>query len=263
MAFPTSPALGLTIDPRIRQRRIEVRRAQGRRRLRALAFITASAVVGAAAWGALRSPLLDVDARVVVGARHTPPGEILRASGIGSGDALVDVDEERAARRVEELPWVRHATVRRAWPDRVTLTVVERRATAVARTNAGSWALVDDDGRVLEITAEPPEGLVELEGVLGPGSPPLAPGRFTPAPGPLEVVRALGPALVARTAGVVVVQGGELALKLKPRGTVRLGSAEDLPAKMRAVETVLASLDTSTLSILDVRFPSSPVLTRG
>ena len=77
------------------------------------------------------------------------------------------------------------------------------------------------------------------------------------------MVRSLTSALGARTEAVVVVQTGEIALKLNPRGTVRLGPADDLPAKVRAIETVLAPLDTDNLAVLDVRFPASPVLTRG
>jgi hypothetical protein len=60
-----------------------------------------------------------------------------------------------------------------------------------------------------------------------------------------------------------VVRGGEIALKLDPRGIVRFGGADQVAAKVRAIETVLASLDTSDLAVLDVRLPSSPVLTRG
>ena len=73
----------------------------------------------------------------------------------------------------------------------------------------------------------------------------------------------LSPELAARTSAVVVVQGGEIDLKLNPRGTVRFGAADQAQAKMRAIETVLASVDMTNLGVLDVRLPASPVLTRG
>jgi hypothetical protein len=59
------------------------------------------------------------------------------------------------------------------------------------------------------------------------------------------------------------MQGGEIGLRLRPRGTVRFGPPVDLTAKERAAETVLAQVDTHDLDVLDVRLPSSPVLTRG
>ncbi|MGH9280560.1 MAG: cell division protein FtsQ/DivIB [Acidimicrobiales bacterium] len=264
MELSPSPVLGLRIDPRIRQRRIEVRRAEGRRRLRAVGTAILLVLCGIASWMTLGSPLLDVDRRRVVGAVHTPAQAVLDAAGVPRGEAMVDVDEGAVAARVEQLPWVARATVRRAWPGTVVITVTERRPSAVTRTNEESWALLDIDGKVLEIVGERPVGLVALEGVLGAAPTDAQPGaRATSVAGPLEVVRSLTPALTARTEAVVVVQTGEIALKLNPRGTVRLGTAEQVSAKVRAIETILASLDTANLAVLDVRFPSSPVLTRG
>ncbi|MDQ4098436.1 MAG: hypothetical protein M3144_11280, partial [Actinomycetota bacterium] len=81
--------------------------------------------------------------------------------------------------------------------------------------------------------------------------------------GALRVVEALSPALAARTNAVVSLQGGEIALRLHPRGTVRFGVPDDVAAKARAAETVLAQVDAGNLDVLDVRLPSSPVLTRA
>jgi hypothetical protein len=74
---------------------------------------------------------------------------------------------------------------------------------------------------------------------------------------------ALSPELAARSDALVAVGDGEVELRLNPRGTVEFGPAVDLPAKVRAAETVLASVDTRNLATLDVRLPASPVVTRG
>jgi hypothetical protein len=44
---------------------------------------------------------------------------------------------------------------------------------------------------------------------------------------------------------------------------VRFGPVDETLAKLRAVETVLASVNATDLEVLDVRLPSSPVLTRA
>lgn len=265
MPVSTSPPVGSPIDPRFRQRRIEVRRQQGRRRLRVVAVGLAIIAVGAGIWTAVGSPLLDVDRIEVEGAVSVPAAAVIQAAGISQGDAMLDVDGGLAARQVREgLVRVEQARVRRRWPGTVIISVEERRPSAVTRTNAGSWALLDITGRVLEVVPERPAGLVELEGVLGPAPADVRPGaRASSVAGALEVLRSLSPPLAARTAAVVVVHSGEIALKLNPRGTVRFGSADQAAAKVRAIETVLTSVDTGNLAVLDVRLPSSPVLTRG
>ncbi len=61
----------LRVDPRFRQRRIEARRQEGRRRFRVLVGITAVAALGCAGWAATDSVVLDLDRVVVEGAVHT------------------------------------------------------------------------------------------------------------------------------------------------------------------------------------------------
>lgn len=247
------------MDPRIRQRRVEVRRRQGRRRLRLLLAALLVLLLTVGAWLATRSSLLDVDVVKVHGAERTPPAEVVKASRIGAGQGMLDIDPSGASRRVERLPWVATAEVRRDWPGTVRITLVERTPAAVTRADGEQWLLLDDSGRVLEAAPSAPVGLPVLEGLM----PAASPGsELEGADAPLAVVTALTPSLRARTRAVAVVEGATLELRLNPRGTVRLGPAEDLEAKLRAAETVLAQVDVRNLAVLDVRYPSSPVLTR-
>lgn len=266
--MPTEPSAPVQVratplvpmDPRIRERRIEVRRRQGRRRLRLLVAGLAVAALSAAVWVGLRSPLLDVDRVEVRGAERTPADLVRDAAGIFEGQPLVEVDVRVAEAAVRELPWVDRAEVRRLWPSTVLVTVTERSPTAVTRSNTDDWAVLDGSGRVLDIAGEQLPGLLVLEGV---GDVPPPGQTVERAQGPLAVFASLSPSLAARTLAVAVVEGGEIQLKLNPQGTVRLGDAAALEAKARAVETVLASVDVRNLEVLDVRLPSSPVLTRG
>ncbi len=73
------------MDPRFRRRRVEVRRQEGRRRLRVVVGVAAVAVTGFGGWAATASPLLDLDRIVVEGAVHTEPAEARFASGLRRG----------------------------------------------------------------------------------------------------------------------------------------------------------------------------------
>ncbi|MFP5316951.1 MAG: cell division protein FtsQ/DivIB [Acidimicrobiia bacterium] len=248
------------MDPRIRRRRIEVRRDEGRRRLRLLVAGVVVLVLTGAIWFGLRSPLLDVDRVTVRGAEYSSVEHVREAAGIPVGQPLVDVDLEGARVAVEALPWVDRARIQRVWPSTVLVTVTERTASAVTSTNTSEWAVLDGSGRVLELVPERPPGLLVLEGL---GEAPRPGATVTSADGPLRVFAALSPSLAARTLAVVALEGGQIELKLNPQGTVRMGPVEGVVAKARAAETVLASVDVRNLAVLDVRLPSSPVLTRA
>src|SRR5262249_45069271 len=141
------------VDPRIRQRWVAVRRAEGRRRLRILLVVLAVVLVGTAAWVALASPLLDVDRLIVRRTVHTAPEQVTSAAQIARGDAMIWVDDGAAASRVEALPWVRSAHVERDWPGTVRITVTERTAAAWVQSGTGP-AIVDGTGRVLDRIAD-------------------------------------------------------------------------------------------------------------
>lgn len=251
------PQLG--IDPRLRQRWVDTRRREGRRRLRVVFGVAAVGVLGGAAWGATRSPLLDVDRVVVDGADRSGADLVRDASTIRRGQPLVDVDHGAAARRVTALPWVLRAEVRREWPGTVRIQVIERVPVAATRGDGGAWALLDRSARVLALVPAPPAGLAVVDGIsqAGPPGTRLAAG----AAEALGVVNALPPALAPRVAAVAV--GGQgISLRLAPHGEVRLGTPEALEEKLRAALTVLGAVDGRTVATLDVRIPAAPVLTR-
>lgn len=250
------------MDPRFHRRWVEVRRQEGRRRLRVLVGVVTVTVLVVGGWAATRSPLLDVDRILVVGAAHTSADQARAASGIRRGQPLVDVDLPAATRAVERLAWVERARVSRRWPDRVVIAVTERRPVAVIPVAGPAFGLVDATGRVLDVTASPPAGLVALSGLTDPGPPGSA--LAAEASQALAVARSLPPGLASRTAAVTPAPGrpGEVELRLVPDGVVRVGPAQDLASKFTAIFTVLAGVDLRNLAVLDVRSPSSPVLTR-
>lgn len=261
---PPAPFQG-AVDPRLRQRLVEVRRQQGRRRLMVIGAVAFLCVAVATAWAVTRSAVMDVDRITVVGAVNTSAAAVARSAGLHRGQAIVDVDERAAARRMERVPWVRLAAVRRRWPATVVVRLVERVPVAVvAPSTGGPKVLVDATGRVLaEVSGQAAERPV-LPVLLGlPRAGPAGSRLPAPADDALAVATAIPRALVDHLEGVAPAAGGGVELRLRPSGTVRFGKAIQVDEKLAAVSAVLAGADLSNLAVLDVRIPQTPVLTRA
>ena len=100
-----------------------------------------------------------------------------RGTGGGAGGAVQPTSvagrERREPRRrgIEQLPWVRSATVHVAWPDGVHIAVVEETARFTASTPGGQWESLSADGRVLGESPTRPPGLLLLTVPQPPGAP--------------------------------------------------------------------------------------------
>lgn len=135
--------------------------------LTALALILVAALCGSGwlAWQAgvpqraaasLAHSLVEASARLgfvvrdifVVGRSITPKATLLRALAVDRGTPILGVDLEAARLRVQALPWVRHASVRRVLPDTVVVEIVERRPLALWQ-HEKKFALIDEEGAVI------------------------------------------------------------------------------------------------------------------
>ena len=72
------------------------------------------------------------------------------------GQGYFDTDPAAVRRALAALPWVRHAEVRKRWPDRLEVVLVEHRA----RAHWGEHQLLSDDGVVFDVP-----GAAELAGL--------------------------------------------------------------------------------------------------
>mgnify|MGYP002713087097 CR=1 FL=1 len=103
----------------------------------------------------------------VVGSAAAHEGEIMGALGAEPGDPIFWLDTHAARARLEELPWVKQATVLRLLPDRVKITIEERKPFAVWQ-HGGKLAVVDAAGKV--ITEDLNEAHAALPLVVGFGA---------------------------------------------------------------------------------------------
>ncbi len=249
----------LTMDPRLRARRIEVMRVRGRKRLWVLiALVSLILATLGGWWVVMKSPLLDVDRVNVTGAEHTSVAAIVEASGVTNGQPLVEVDGSTARLAIADLPWVQSVTSDRSLGGDVEFVVVERQPVAAMR-GTESWLLVDRDGRVLDTAEDVPVGLLTVGGSRWQ----VAPGGWIgeSALSALDVAALLPAGLQPKVASVQTVSDG-LELVLFGGGRVILGDSSELDQKFLSALTLLVRLDISCLDRIDVRAPSVPVLTR-
>ena len=241
------------IDPRIRERRIEVQRQAGRRRLRVLLVVSSIVSAVGLVFLTITSPVLDVDHISVAGTQNLTVAQVRAASGVHPHDHLLFIDTGAVARRIERLSWVEHASVHRDLPGTLKITVSEYTPAVYVRV-AGGVMLVAASGHVIApAKAAPPHG-VEVRGVR---QPPAAGGLLAP-PDAAGVV----PRLPGALRGLVVaidVSGNGLALDLARGGEIRLGNASDLDAKAASAQAVLAHLGSACFSYIDVSTPPRPV----
>ena len=72
------------------------------------------------------SQLLCLTEMDVRGNERVPRRDLLAASGVELGDNLVTVDLDRAADEIRKLEWIESVSLRRSYPDRLAISVVER-----------------------------------------------------------------------------------------------------------------------------------------
>ena len=107
-------------------------------------------------------PRLALGDVAVTGAQRTGTDTVLAAAALPRGRDVWLLDTAGATQRVEALPWVASAQVRREWPNLVSIDVTERVAAARLSLDASTtepgmaYALVDAGGRVLESGTQQP-----------------------------------------------------------------------------------------------------------
>ncbi len=212
-----------------------------------------------------RSPLLDVNRIEVRSGERTPAAEVLERSGLRRGQPMLGLDDDGATRRIEELAWVRQATVERSWPGGVTIDVVERVPVAALAAGRRRWVLVDGEGRRLMELRRSREGIVSVRGLIGPSGP-LGTVVGADARGAVALARMLPPALRMRLPAVQVTSEGRLEVRVRDRDreiVALLGRPEQLRAKVISLATVFETVELDGVVRIDLRRPRDPVLTRA
>jgi cell division protein FtsQ len=255
----------LVTHQRVDRRRRVARRA---RRLApvALAAVVVLALSGAGALGArwlVSSPRFAVAEVEVRGASRLAAAEIIAASGIRRGVNLWRLDAVAAVAGVEALSAVRRAEVIRAFPNRVTVVVEERRPFTLVHAGRLHW--IDENG--VPIAREGHAVAPSLPVISGLSPEEIASASRAPSDRLLtgvQLIRTLlraGSPLVGQISEVDVSRNDGPVLYTVEGIEVRLGS-EEWDARIPRLAGVLAQVASSgqPVSAIDLRFRDQVVL---
>ena len=183
--------------------------------------------------------------------RANTPEKLLRTTlGVSVGDPILGFSVEQAARRIETLSWVDHATVERRLPGTIVVQLQERRPFAIWQ-NEGKFVLIDRAGQV--VTNENVADFRQFPLLVGPGAP----------DGAAALIDALNdhPAIAARMVAAVRIGERRWNLQMRSGMEVLLPEGHEAAAlnRLSALEEQHKLLD-RPLSRIDLRLPTMLVL---
>jgi cell division protein FtsQ len=255
----TPPGPVVPVDDRIAERRRQFRPDPRLRRWRRTITVAVLLVLLSVAVLVERSSLVALAEVQVVGTERLDEDVVIETADLPIGTSTLRLRLGAVEDRVRALPLVADVEATRLDPLTVRLTVTER--TPVLVLVAGdSGRLVDADGVVLAAGVE--EALLPVALPAGVALPP--PGGELPA-GAVEavaVVTGLSGPLLADVVSVEVTGDGEVDLLRRDGIRVRMGSADRLDEKLRALGAVLEDLRDTEVAVIDVRAPSTPSVSR-
>lgn len=193
---------------------------------------------------------LTLQSVAVDGRQQTPPEELLAAIGADRGTPLLALDPEAIRARVETLPWVKSASVRRGLDGTLTVHVDEFAPFALWQRD-GKFYLVDRQGEA--IAADDPGRFNQLLVLVGDNAPQHAADLVT--------MLGLEPELKARVRAAVWVGDRRWNLRLDNGVDVKLPETNPTAAWLELArlerEQGLLKRD---LSAIDLRLPDRMVV---
>ncbi len=121
-----------------------MRRRRNRNSRSVIMFLALCLAVVVGFYYFLHSSVFFIEDIEVTGNHIVPTRDIIALSGIHTGQNIFEFKTEASQKAIEVIPYVRQAVIKRIFPNRVRISVVEREA----------WAYVIHDGGVLVIDNE-------------------------------------------------------------------------------------------------------------
>ena len=243
------------IEPRLRDRRIAVRRAESRRRLRWVVLAVFVLVVAGAGLAVLGSSLFAIEADHVrvEGNVYTDRVRLQAVIDDLVGTPVLAADTQAAERELEAIPWVDQARVRTDFPHGVTIEIRERVALADLRR---SRRAVPRHRRRRSGARRDRRSTDRLHADHRSGSGRTAePGEYAPVGygAAAKLVQGLTGSVRGRVQSIdVTADGSQLRLLLDDATEVRFGAASDLVTKLVRLETALGAAGDQVVRVIDV-----------
>ena len=182
----------------------------------------------------------------VMGEGRLRETDIRAALGVQEGDFLFSLDIDAAQERIESISWVDRAVIRRLWPDRIVVQVIERRPYALWQNN-GEFRLVDMEG--VSLTDADPVKYSEMKLIVGPEAPQNISG--------FNEILARFPSIETRVDAMVQLPSGRWDIYINDQA-LKIQLPEDRPDKALATLIDLHAtrqiLD-RPIAVLDLRLP--------
>ena len=254
-------ASSASMDPRLRARRIAVRREIGKRRLQWLVVVGGGLLLVAGALTLLGSSLFSISSVTPSGARRIDAETLQIAIDDLMGTPALLVDTRAIERKLELSPWVQRARVSVDFPHNATIELVERVPIATYGGSDGRFRIMAADGIVVDVIPGRPVDFMLIRGSgLDVEAGNSAGTAFTRAS---ALVEALSPTVRSFTLLVNVGDTGDLSLIFRKAGsdkegaTVILGSPSDLLDKLTRLEAFLQRPGSDQCSLINVS--TSPI----
>jgi cell division protein FtsQ len=179
------------------------------------------------------------------GERHVSRADIFAAAGVSDRASLLFLDVEAARTRLQAIPWILEATVRKLYPDRLQITLNEREPFALWQVN-GRISVVGADGTVIGPLTD--QKFAALPFVVGKGAAVRAKAFLA--------VLDRHPALRAQVRASILVADRRWNLKLANGLDVRLPE-HDVEAALDTLDTLDRdnALLTRDITAIDLRLP--------
>lgn len=197
-----------------------------------------------------RSVGLGLEQVTISGISQMGENEVLAAAGINGKLSLAFLDVNDLRERLERVPMVKSATVRKLYPNELVITLAEREAHAIWQNN-GEIFVIASDGTVIDLMQD--ERYLNLPFVVGEGANARSKDY-------LALVEAAGP-LKQRIRAGTLVAGRRWTLKMDNGMDVRLpeiGATEAL-ARLVKLEHEQKILEKDVLAI-DLRMADRVVV---
>jgi cell division protein FtsQ len=193
---------------------------------------------------------LGLDQVTISGISQMGENEVLAAAGINSKQSLAFLDVNDLRERLERVPMIKSATVRKLYPNELVITLAEREAHGIWQNN-GELFVIAADGTVIDLMQD--ERYLDLPFVVGEGA-------NTRSKDYLALLEAAGP-LKNRIRAGTLVAGRRWTLKMDNGMDVRLPElgAADALARLVKLEHEQKILEKDVLAI-DLRMADRVVV---
>lgn len=216
-------------------------------------------VIPLAAFVLLVSPLFAVREIRVEGNQELTPEKVIAQSGITAGANIFKVNLRRAAAQIQMLPVVKEAEVRRDFPGRIVIKVIERKPVALLPVKDGFIA-VDGEGVYLRKARVGEKGLPVVTGITAAVPPAGQPIQDQNLAVVLGVIQNLPAELVDNLSEAGLDKNGRVTLYTLQGIQCYLGYPENVSKKGALLVQVLKELQGKQIAYIDLSLPGSPVV---